>query len=158
MAGLVSYPAIRIAHISNQSPSNQSFTQKSDTVFSDPQGNEHEAGRSTHTNTLQWRQRPYSPECGGGRSGCACACTGRRCAAPHCSNAGLSAKPPAARRAVEVSEGEARLRGRRGRGDVVGPSSPVRRRAAVVCLFPPPPDVSREKELRDWGWLGLVVA
>jgi hypothetical protein len=82
MAGLVSYPAIRIAHISNQSPSNQSFTQKSDTVFSDPQGNEHEAGRSTHTNTLQWRQRPYSPECGGGRSGCACACTGRRCAAP----------------------------------------------------------------------------
>jgi hypothetical protein len=43
MAGLVSYPAIRIAHISNQSPSNQSFTQKSDTVFSDPQGNEREA-------------------------------------------------------------------------------------------------------------------
>jgi hypothetical protein len=78
---------------------------------------------------------------------------------PHCSNAGLSAKPPAARRAVEVSEGEARLRGRRGRGDVVGPSSPVRRRAAVVCLFPPPPDVSREKELRDWGWrrMGKVV-
>jgi hypothetical protein len=46
MAGLVSYPAIRIAHGSNQSPSDQSFTQKLDNVFSDPQGNEREAAEA----------------------------------------------------------------------------------------------------------------